>query len=139
MSPKILRHSYNIVKTIFRNFKHFSNNVWSQIRVCLWFTKPQAFPRRGNGSGATFHKRRQTTILARDLSNLGSDLSNHTPWEQGLSVRMSRQSILLPKPTVPTCLNHLFWCFNILSGYLNCQLVHLNCMCGPSYVICVAV
>ncbi len=29
MSPKILRHSYNIVKTIFRNFEHFSNNILS--------------------------------------------------------------------------------------------------------------
>ncbi len=64
MYPKILRHSYKIVKTIFRNFKHFSKNIWSKIRVRLWFTKPQVLPRHGNGSEVTFDKPRQTIILA---------------------------------------------------------------------------
>ncbi len=42
MSPKV-PHSYNIGKTIFHNFKPFPNNVWSQIHIRLWYTKPHTF------------------------------------------------------------------------------------------------
>ncbi len=69
MSPKILCHSYNIVKTTFRNFKHFQQRLepnscphvvhqatslsasWEWLRRDIWQAKT-------------------ATILAQDLSNL---------------------------------------------------------------------
>ncbi len=72
----IFQNSLNIFEIFFKIFKYdfyfcfkqpFSSNIWSQIWVCLWFTKPQSFPCRGNGSNATFFWKFSTSDQLRPL------------------------------------------------------------------------
>ncbi len=62
-------------------YPNFSDTIFSMMyffHQCLWFTKPQGFPRCcENGSGATFEEPRQTTVPAQNLLNFRCDSSSH--------------------------------------------------------------